>query len=161
MVSVAGLRGAVPIVLATFPLLAGVPNAMLIFNIVFFAVLVSVLFQGISIGWAAKWLQVNADHPMPTNQHVYLPTVDADCHIVAIMLPATSAFVGQSIIDIQFPHDALVIQLHRDNQVIIPNGGTRLEAGDRLILVVSPAAWQALQPRFADAHLTFTRHPAP
>jgi cell volume regulation protein A len=154
MVSIAGLRGAVPIVLATFPLLAGVPNAMLIFNIVFFAVLVSVLLQGVSIGWAANWLGVNAEHPLPSAPHVYVPAIDARCQIVATVLPITSPLVGQSIIDIQLPHDALVIQLHRDNQVIIPNGGTRLEAGDRLMLVVSPDAWQSLQPRLSEAHLT-------
>jgi cell volume regulation protein A len=154
MVSVAGLRGAVPIVLATFPLLAGVPNAMFIFNIVFFAVLVSVLFQGISIGWFANWLGVNADQPAPTHQHVYVPALDDQCQIVTTRLPATSPLVGQSIIDIDLPRNALVVQVQRTGQVIIPNGGTRLEADDRLILVVSADAWQALQPRLSDAQLT-------
>jgi cell volume regulation protein A len=59
-VSWAGLRGAVPIVLATYPLLAGLPNAQIIFDIVFFSVLASVLLQGTTIPLVARWLHVSA-----------------------------------------------------------------------------------------------------
>jgi cell volume regulation protein A len=155
MVSIAGLRGAVPIVLATFPLLANIPHAMLLFNIVFFAVLVSVLLQGLSISWFARWLGVNADQPTHTMPQGYVPEITVDCQIIAATIPAPSPLVGQSIIDIQLPHDVLVIQIHRDGRVIIPNGGTRLEAHDRLMLVVTPIAWDALQQQMPASHLTY------
>ncbi len=153
MVSVAGLRGAVPIVLATFPLLAGVPNAMMIFNIVFFAVLVSVLLQGMSIGWLARWLNVNDDMPAPLSPHTYIPDVSLRSQIIEATVPTDSPLVGQSIIEIALPRGALVVQIQRAEGVLVPNGGTRLEPGDHLMVVVTPEALSELQQRPA-THLT-------
>jgi len=153
MVSASGLRGAVPIVLATFPLLAGVPNAMMIFNIVFFAVLVSVLLQGMSIGWLAHWLNVNAEKPLPISQHVYVPDVSIRSQIIEATIPTDSPLVGQSIIEIALPRGALIVQIQRAESVLVPNGGTRIESGDHLMVVVTPEALSELMQRPTD-HLT-------
>jgi cell volume regulation protein A len=153
MVSAAGLRGAVPIVLATFPLLAGVPNAMMIFNIVFFAVLVSVLLQGMSIGWIANWFKVNDDKPIPIAPHTYVPDVSLRSQIVECTIPIDSPLIGQSLIEMALPRGALVVQIQRAESVLVPNGGTRLEGGDHLMVVVTPDALTDLTQR-PTAHLT-------
>lgn len=147
MVSASGLRGAVPIVLATFPLLAGVPNAMMIFNIVFFAVLVSVLLQGMSIGWIAHWLKVNDDKPIPLAPHTYVPDVSLRSQIVECTIPTDSPLIGQSLIEMALPRGALVVQIQRAESVLVPNGGTRLEDGDHLMVVVTPEALNDLAQR--------------
>jgi cell volume regulation protein A len=147
MVSASGLRGAVPIVLATFPLLAGVPNAMMIFNIVFFAVLVSVLLQGMSIGWLGHWLNVNDDRAVPIIPHTYVPDVSLRSQIVECTIPTDSPLIGQSLIEMALPRGALVVQIQRAMSVLVPNGGTRIEGGDHLMVVVTPEALNELAQR--------------
>lgn len=147
MVSASGLRGAVPIVLATFPLLAGVPNAMMIFNIVFFAVLVSVLLQGMSLGWLAHWLNVNDHRTAPIAPHTYVPDVSLRSQIVECTIPDDSPLIGQSLIELALPRGALVVQIQRAMSVLVPNGGTRIEANDHLMVVVTPDALTELSQR--------------
>ncbi|MFO7169391.1 MAG: potassium/proton antiporter [Chloroflexota bacterium] len=146
MVSWAGLRGAVPIVLATFPLLAGVPEAPVIFNVVFFAVLVSVLLQGTTIGWVARRLGVNVDRGQPLSElHNFVPDVRLTSRLREMHVPPGSALVGRSIIDLKLPRGALVVQIQRDDEAIVPSGATTLAAGDRLLLLATPEVMQQLQ----------------
>ncbi|MDD5672135.1 MAG: potassium/proton antiporter [Candidatus Omnitrophica bacterium] len=108
MIAWVGLRGAAPIVLATFPLLAKVSNSELIFDVVFFVVLVSVLIQGSSIPIVSKWLGVHAPlqrrtrYPIEFEQH---EGVDAD--LVEFMVPYAGAAAGKKIYDLDFPKDSL------------------------------------------------------
>lgn len=125
----AGLRGAVPIITATFPLLAGVPKAGLIFNLVFFVVLTSVLIQGMGLIPVAKLLRVGSDQP-PKKPDSAVTTPN----IVRLVMPEDSLMVGKSIVEISLPTTALIILLHRGRHSYIPKGATVLEAGDEIVI---------------------------
>ncbi|WP_322489015.1 potassium/proton antiporter [Chloroflexus sp.] len=153
MISWAGLRGAVPIVLATFPLLAGVPDAPLLFNLVFFIVLVSVLVQGVSISWVARRLGVMSTQPEHVVSHLFVPDVSGASQILEAHIPPDSALVGKSLIDADLPRGLLVVQIQREDGYIIPNGSTVFVPGDRLVLLVAPAALSAITDLCASCSL--------
>lgn len=138
MVAWSGLRGAVPIVLATFPLLAGAPGADHMFHLVFFIVLTSVLVQGTSIGWVAQWLNLNDTtptiHPRPFE---YIPDVSVDSELVEVVVQAGSSLAGTSIMQAGLPDDALIVLVRRRGDTIIPNGSTIIEAGDHLLMLAN------------------------
>jgi potassium/hydrogen antiporter len=140
MVSWVGLRGAVPIILATFPLLAGVPNADTIFNVVFFIVLVSVLLQGTSLPLVGRWLGVTATNAPTRFPQEFVPAVTPSSQTVELTIPTTSPVVDRAIVDLALPAGALIIVLRRQAETIVPSGATVLEAGDRLLIVASQAA---------------------
>ncbi|MCX7861112.1 MAG: cation:proton antiporter, partial [Chloroflexus sp.] len=154
MISWAGLRGAVPIVLATFPLLAGVPDAPLLFNLVFFIVLVSVMVQGVSISWFARRLGVMSTQPEHVDSHLFVPDVSGASQILEAHIPPDSALVGKSLIDADLPRGLLVVQIQRDEGYIIPNGSTVFAPNDRLVLLVAPAALPAVTDLCASCSLT-------
>lgn len=145
MVSWAGLRGAVPIVLATFPLTSGIPGATTIFNIVFFVVLVSVLLQGMSINWVARWLGLNADEPRSADSHTFVPDVRLNSRLFEVIVPQESSLVGNSLLELGLPRGVLVVQIQRDGAALIPNGGTVLRAGDHLLVLATPDTQSALE----------------
>ncbi len=151
MVSWAGLRGAVPIVLATFPLIAGISGATLIFNVVFFAVLVSVLLQGVSIGWVARLLRLNADEPRIQDSHVYVPDVRLNSRMMAAIVPEGSPLVGRSLLDLRLPRGVLVVQIQREEAPIIPSGDTVLQANDQLIVLATPDTLPVLEQLYRDS----------
>lgn len=140
MVSWAGLRGAVPIVLATYPLLAGVPQAQLIFNLVFFIVVVSVLLQGISMARVAQMLGVNDTRPHPPEAQVFVPDVRLNSRIIEAIVPAASPLVGKTLIELGLPRGVLLVQIQRGEAQIIPDGATTLEAEDHLFVLATPEA---------------------
>jgi cell volume regulation protein A len=161
MVSWAGLRGAVPIVLATFPLIAGVPGSATIFNVVFFIVLVSVLLQGMSISWVSRWLRVNAERPGDQEVHVYVPDVQLSSRIMDAVIPPGSLLVGRSLLDLGLPRGVLVVQIQRGDAPLVPSGGTVLQAGDHLLMLSTPEALPALEAlaEQADLHLASALSP--
>ncbi len=134
MVAWVGLRGAVPIILATFPLLAGIPQATMIFNLVFFIVLTSVLLQGTSIPLVARWLRV--DEPLPRRLETS-PVWDAPTSLksglVEVRIPDSSPAVGQRLLDLGLPKRAFVILIGRKGHCFVPDGSTVLEANDSLL----------------------------
>lgn len=131
LVSWVGLRGATPIILATFPLLAGLPEAQLIFNVVFFVVLTSVLIQGTTIPQVARRLGLIAAPP-----ESIAPSLREHIgeHLLEIELPAGSAAVGKRIIDLRLPPQALLVLIARDGQHFVPTGSTELRAGDHVLI---------------------------
>jgi cell volume regulation protein A len=136
VVSWVGLRGAVPIVLATFPLLAGTPHAGKTFNIVFFIVISSVLLQGTTIPWVARWLGAQASkHHEFHYPHEFAPQVSANSRLIELTVPADTPTPGRSIIDLRLPPGALVVSIIRDGESLVPNGGTILEAGDQVLVL--------------------------
>src|SRR5262249_31790402 len=102
LVSWVGLRGAVPIILATFPLVAGLRGADIYFNIVFFLVSTSVLLQGTNILVVARWLrlQLSAD-PRPAPALEFVPATRSSSELVEIVVPQSSA--GAQIVDLRLP----------------------------------------------------------
>ena len=136
MVSWVGLRGAVPIVLATFPLVEGVPQADLIFNVVFFIVLTSVLIQGTTISVVARWLGVDA--PIERRRPYILEVVDSgngttDLH--EILVPEGAPAAGRQLVDLHLPPGALVVLVTREDEFVVPQGATILEPGDNVLLL--------------------------
>jgi cell volume regulation protein A len=136
LVAWVGLRGAVPIILATFPLVAGVPQASMIFNVVFFIVLSSVLLQGTSIPLVARWLKVDA--PFATGLAAGAPEFPAarshTSELMEFRIPPASRAVGTRLSDLNMPAGALVILVGRHDYSFAPVASTRLEANDTLLV---------------------------
>jgi cell volume regulation protein A len=132
-VSWAGLRGAVPIVLATFPLTAGYPDAELVFDVVFFVVLLSVAVQGTTIGPVARRLGLEADHRPATAVVTALDHVQAD--VVELTLDPTAAVVGSALAAVPMPVGVRVAMIVRGGSGVVPDGRTVLEPADVLVVV--------------------------
>ncbi len=136
MVSWAGLRGAVPIVLATFPLTAGVADGEAIFNIVFFVVLVSSALQGTTVGWAARRLGLEGEAHAWAPVAEVLPLEGGDIDLVEVDVAPDLAVCGSRLRDAPLPHGTLVTAIVRDGRTLLPRATTRLRAGD-LVLVAA------------------------
>lgn len=136
LVSWVGLRGAVPIVLATFPLVAGVPRGDVIFNITFFVVLTSVLVQGTTIPLVARWLGVAGPAlPETTEPREYVKSAGGTTDLHEIRVPEESAVVGQRLVDLELPENTLVVLIIRDNESLVPQGSTVVQSDDVVLLV--------------------------
>jgi potassium/hydrogen antiporter len=137
-VSWVGLRGAVPIILATFPLLANLPDAPLIFNVVFFIVLTSALLQGWSIPVVARALRVDAPSTGTRNVPLeFAPPQNVDTELVDFVIPFGAAVAGRTIIDLGLPRDSLVVLIGRGDDYIVPSGGTTIQEGDTLLILIN------------------------
>ncbi|SNB46878.1 potassium/proton antiporter [Geobacter sp. DSM 9736] len=136
MVSWVGLRGAVPIILATFPLLAGVGQAETFFNIVFFIVLTSALLQGTTIPALARLLGLEERHPPRSHLHGVVPD-DMTGEMLEVVIGGNSPATGRQIVDLRLPTGALIVYIRRDWEYLIPGGGTVLEENDRVFLLAA------------------------
>ena len=136
MISWVGLRGAVPIILATFPLVAALPNADLYFNVVFFIVLTSVLVQGTSLPLVAQWLGVKV--PLTATRAYpleFVPGTKSRSDLVEITIPEPAPVIGKQIVDLELPKSALMVLLSRNEDFLVPRGSTILQAGDTLMVL--------------------------
>jgi potassium/hydrogen antiporter len=149
----AGLRGAVPVVLATFVVIAEVPDNKLMFNAVFFAVLFSTLLQGTTFEPLARRLGVTTSEPAlprPLTEAGTIRRLGAE--VLEVPVGEDDAVAGARVRDLGLPRDAVVNVIVRGDQAIPPRGSTRLRAGDRVhVLVRSEVARQmpALLDRWA------------
>ena len=136
----AGLRGAVPVVLAIFPFTHGIDSqtSVTFFNIVFFAVLLSTLLQGMTVEPVARWLGVTSPEESDTLRGIVevgaVRELGGDV-IEHVVRPGDAA-AGARIRELGLPRDALVSLVARGDEALLPRGSTRLEAGDRLIVLV-------------------------
>jgi cell volume regulation protein A len=129
----AGLRGAVPVVLATFPVIEGVPRSHEFFNIVFFAVVLSTILQGTSFEPLARRLGVTTDEPAlprPLAESGTIRRLGAE--VLEFPVAAQDAIVGLAVRELGLPREAVVNVIVREGQAIPPRGSTRVRAGDRL-----------------------------
>ncbi len=149
-----GLRGAVPIILATFPLLAGVEYADLIFSIVFFIVLTSALLQGWSLSFAAKVLKVDAPMIRKVRSPIEFESAPNDTNdLYDFLISENTALVNKTIVEIGFPKESLVVLINRNEQYIVPTGGTIIEAGDVLLILTNKKTIEEVK-RIVNVHLT-------
>jgi potassium/hydrogen antiporter len=141
MLGWAGLRGAVPVVLATFPVLDHVGDSLDFFNIVFFAVVVSTLLQGSTFEPLAKRLGVTTDEPALPPSLIEAATVRTlGAEVVEYSINPDDAIVGARVRDLGLPREAVVNVLVREDEAIPPRGSTRLHAGDRLHVLIRQEA---------------------
>jgi potassium/hydrogen antiporter len=141
LISWAGLRGALPVVFATFPVLEGIPSAERFFNLVFFVVLLSALLQGTTFEPLARALGVTSSEPALSRPLVEVATIQQlGAEVLEFPVGEGDAIAGRVVNELGLPRDALVNVLVRDGEALLPRGSTQIEAGDRLhILVRQPA----------------------
>jgi cell volume regulation protein A len=144
----AGLRGAVPIVLGTIVLSAGIESGETIFNAVFFVVVVSALVQGTTLEWVAERLRLAVPAPAPApaplevDAHSPLDLVDFD-------VLATHAIAGAAVRELGLPRSALVAAVARGTDSIPPRGNTVIQPGDRLFVLIPRTMRADLEDVFA------------
>ena len=135
-ISWAGLRGAVPIVLATYPAAAGIEGSNEIFNLVFFAVLLSVLVQGSTLGALARWLKLaQPARPKPLVSLELNTLAHTDYDLVVVDLPEPKTRTGPRIRDLDLPEGAVIAMISRDRKIILPKGNTHLQGGDQITIL--------------------------
>ncbi|WP_121616115.1 potassium/proton antiporter [Virgibacillus halodenitrificans] len=135
-ISWSGLKGAVPIVLATYPIVADIPNSQTIFNAVFFVVLISALVQGSSLSWLASKLGLTEDKSknlMPSLEIINLGTTDSE--IMEVSITSNSPALDTSLIDLELPANTLIIGVIRNDELITPSGNTVIKDGDTLYVL--------------------------
>jgi cell volume regulation protein A len=144
----AGLRGAVPIVLATFVLSSHVHHSDTIFNAVFFVVIVSALVQGTTLEWVATRLGLTAS-AAPVPEAAAAPGPLSQLDVVEFTVAGNHAVSGSAVRELGLPRDMLVAAISRDGETIPPRGSTIVEAGDRLFVLTAPARRPDLEDVFA------------
>ncbi|QNG38326.1 potassium/proton antiporter [Geodermatophilaceae bacterium NBWT11] len=134
-ISWAGLRGAVPIVLATFPIAAQVPGATRVFDIVFVLVVVFTVVQGGSLPAVARWLRI-ATPITPRDIDVEsAPLDELGAELMQLRVPEGSRLHGVYLPELRLPEDAAVVLVVRDGKPFVPSAQTRLMRGDQALLV--------------------------
>lgn len=134
-VSWVGLRGAVPIIFATYPLIAQVQYATLIFNVVFFITIVSLLTQGTTVSYMAKLLGLSEQEKKQNNDFgMELPEEIKSAMSEIEVIPSLLAN-GNHLMDLTLPDNTLVVMVKRDKHFFIPRGRTKLNEGDKLLVI--------------------------
>ncbi|MDR1758148.1 MAG: potassium/proton antiporter [Bacteroidales bacterium] len=148
-----GLRGAVPIIFATYPLMAGIEKANIIFNIIFFVSLTSVLIQGTTLDHVARWLHVAAPKKLKPRSPVeqFLDEC-AKTQMEEIDIPTQSYAVGKKIVDLHFPPNAIIAMINRQQKFLTPNGSTEIKPHDTLVVLTDNK--KTIEKVYEKLHLT-------
>jgi cell volume regulation protein A len=135
-ISWVGLRGAAPIVFATYPLLANIEYAHTIFHLVFFISVSSVLLQGTTLPFVAKWLHVNVPEKIKRSFPLDIELKeDLKSELIEMDIPDDSPAVGKPVVDLNLPKSAFIVLIHRTGKYFTAGGDTILERGDHLLLM--------------------------
>lgn len=141
-VSWVGLRGAVPIIFATYPVLAQIEGASQIFNIVFFITLLSLLVQGMTISPIARWLHLDLPAEKEGNDFGVEISEETNTRLNEIELTENMLEHGKRLMDMHIPAGTLVMLVKRKDQFLIPNGQLELMSGDKLLIIQENAEEQ-------------------
>lgn len=134
-----GLRGAVPIVLATIPVIAGAPASRELFDVVFFIVVVGSIVPGATVTRVARWLGVESSAPPPPSAVIEVDALAPQGdELRAYFVSSDLAVCGATLAEIPFPSGAAVSMLERGGALIAPSGNTRLQEGD-YVYVIAPS----------------------
>jgi cell volume regulation protein A len=135
-ISWVGLRGAVPIVFATYPLIAGAEKATMIFNLVFFISITSVLIQGTTLTRVAKWLHLTLPEKVKQRSLSDLELSDSlKSALTEIIIPDNCSVIGKQIVQLGLPKTTLISFILRDNKYITPTGSTIISGNDKLFIL--------------------------
>lgn len=136
MVAWVGLRGAVPIILATFPLVAGLEQAELFFSVVFFVVVTSVIIQGPTIPWIARMLGVHSPVREKTRYPIELePSVDTKAALKEVEITEDDFALGKQILELGLPDNVLITLINREGKFMVPRGNTVIQNHDKLLIL--------------------------
>lgn len=147
LMSWAGLRGAVPIVLATIPMVAGVPNSRRIFNIVFILVIVYTLVQGPTLPWLARRLRLGVRDGAADLGIESAPLERLRGHLLSVSIPEESRMHGVEVSELRLPAGAAVTLVVRDGASFVPLPNTVLRRGDELLVVATDPVRDAAERR--------------
>ncbi len=134
-VSWVGLRGAVPIIFATYPVVADIPGSQIIFNIVFFITLLSLIFQGMTIASVARWLKLDLPSTEESNEFGVEIPEEIDSQLTEVTLTPAMLENGNRLMDMGIAQGTLVMLVKRGKEFIIPNGRMELQVGDKLLYI--------------------------
>ncbi len=149
LVSWVGLRGSVPVVMATFPLVAGIHNADLIFNLVFFIALTSLIFQGSSIPFVSRLLGLEGE-PKEESPNEQVSDANPRENMTPILVPENSILVGKSVVDLNLPEDLLIVVIEREGKTVIPRGSTEIHANDKLYVLAEDPGLQMMRNKIME-----------
>lgn len=136
LISWVGLRGAAPIILATFPLMEDAPDASLIFDTVFFIVLTSVALQGTTIPLMARWLGVASPLQRRAEWPIRPRSIQPPGASLAELLVGPGApITGRPLVELGLPVGTMIVLVERGGEFSVPTGSTVLEAGDRILVL--------------------------
>ncbi|MBP1613467.1 MAG: potassium transporter [Bacteroidetes bacterium] len=134
-VSWVGLRGAVPIIFATYPVVANVEGSNMIFNIVFFITIISLVLQGTTVSYVARLLHLSSPLEKVGNEFgVELPE-DIDSKLSDMTVTSAMLEEAENLKNMNLPHGTLVMIVKRGDEFLIPNGSLKLQVGDKLLLI--------------------------
>ena len=134
-VSWVGLRGAVPIIFATYPVVSEIPGSQVIFNIVFFITLLSLIFQGMTIAPVAKWLSLDLPEEKEGNEFGVEIPEEIDSQLTDVTLTSEMLEDGNRLMDMNIAPGTLVMLVKRGSEFMIPNGRMELKVGDKLLYI--------------------------
>lgn len=134
-----GLRGAVPIILATYPVLAGAPGGARLFNIVFFIVVLNAVLPGTTVPWMTRRLALESQEPPPSDAVLTVESFDRlDGELLSYYVDEALPVAGMTLQELPFPEGAAVTMIVRGRTLIAPKGDTRLEVGDHAYVLTKP-----------------------
>ncbi|HHR6078255.1 TPA: potassium/proton antiporter [Providencia alcalifaciens] len=151
LISWVGLRGSVPIILAIFPFIFGLPGANLIFDVVFFVVLISATLQGSTLPYVARKLNLMQPPPLLPAATLDITAVDQiDADLVEYTLGEDCSAVGRRLSQLALPDQTVIAMITREKSVLPPRGSTILMANDHLFVVLKPQNRLFLERLFSE-----------